>query len=159
MSNANDDAAEVARLYEMRAKTEDDEVNDALSTLSAEQKEQKRLSRKPKIEHLKDATATLEDGTVIPLFDVGDKIVAERRVAFLSHHPWLDTKVYIVRSIDDETGVAICYDEDSQHRAVIGFRHDHTVVKLCPKKGNPFKEPAPQKEVVAKKPRKQREKN
>lgn len=144
---ANDDAGEVARLYEMRTRTEDDDINDALSTLSNEQKEQRRLSRKPSIDHLQDATV-MHEGACIPLFNVGDKIVAERKCMFLKDEPWLDTNIYVVKSINDAKGYAACYNEETQQNVIIGFNHPSTRVKLCPKKGNPFRDPnAPEKTV------------
>ena len=36
--------------------------------------------RKPQIDWLEDAVTVLEDGTMLPLFNVGDKIVIERHV-------------------------------------------------------------------------------
>lgn len=115
------------------------------ATLTPEQREQRRLSKKPKIDHLPDATACLDDGTVLPLFDVGDKIIAERHISFLNGNPWLDTRVYTVRSIDDEKGIVHCMDDELHHYACIGFRHPFTRVKLAPAKGNPFKAPKVEK--------------
>lgn len=113
--------------------------------LSPEQREQRRLSKKPRIDHLRDGTATLADGTVIPLFDVGDRVVAERHSSFLSGGPWLDTRTYVVRSIDDDTGVVHCTDEETQHHACIGFKHPHTRIKLAPRRGDPFRVPRAEK--------------
>lgn len=110
-------------------------------TLTPEQREQRRLSRKPRIDHLMDGTATLPDGTIIPLFDVGDRIVAERHISFLNGNPWLDTRVYVVRSIDDDTGAVHCTDEEMLHYACVGFKTPTTRIKLAAKKGDPFKVP------------------
>ena len=119
----------------------DDEGDYGDTTLTPEQREQRRLSRKPRIDHLMDGTATLDDGTVLPLFDVGDRIVAERHISFLTGAPWLDTRVYIVKSIDDETGAVHCPDEEMQHYACVGYKNPHTRIKLAAKKGDPFKVP------------------
>lgn len=110
-------------------------------TATPEQREQRRLSRKPRIDHLPDGVALLDDGTVLPLFDVGSRIVAERHTALLPGMPWLDTRVYRVRSIDDETGTVSCDDEELRHHAAIGFKHPLTRIKLAPDRGNPFRAP------------------
>jgi hypothetical protein len=118
--------------------TADDDVIDPDATLSPEEREQKRLSRKPVIDHLSDGVALLDDGTVLPLFDAGDRIVAERHTNCLTGSPWLDTRVYVVRSIDDELGIVHCTDEEMRHYACIGFRNPWTRIKLAPRRGNPF---------------------
>lgn len=109
--------------------------------MTPEQREQRRLARKPPIDHLPDGVATLDDGTVLPLFGVGDRIVAERRTSFLAGTPWLDTRVYVVRSIDHEKGEVRCTDEEMGHYACVGFRHPFTRIKLAPRKGDPFRVP------------------
>lgn len=125
----------------------DDEDKEAYESCSMtpEQRERKRLARKPPIDHLADGVATLDDGTLLPLFDVGDRIVAERHISFLAGAPWLDTRVYVVRSIDDEKGEVHCTDEEMRHYACVGFRHPFTRIKLAPKKGDPFRVPRREK--------------
>lgn len=118
------------------------------ASLTPEQREQRRLAKKPKIDHLQDGTATLDDGTILPLFDVGDTIIAERHISFAADHPWLDTRLYTVRSIDDEKGIVHCTDVELVHYACIGFKHPHTRIKLAPKRGNPFKAPKVEKVQV-----------
>ncbi len=118
---------------------EDEPVDDG--TLTPEQREQKRLARKPNIDHLPNATVVLDDNSILPLFDAGDRIIAERHVSFLWGHPWLDTRVYTVKSINDEKGEVHCIDDELQHYACIGYKHPFTRIKLCPKKGNPFTVP------------------
>lgn len=107
------------------------------ASLSNEQRESKRLARKPTIDHLPDAIVTDASGALIPLFDVGDRIVVER---YLLWYPfsWLDTKVYTVRQIDDDTGVVRCRDEEYAQQAFVGFKHAGQTFKLAPKRGNPF---------------------
>lgn len=117
-------------------------------TLTPEQREQKRLSKRPNIDHLPNGTVVLDDGSILPLFDVGDRIIAERHISFLNGHPWLDTRVYLVKSIDDDTGAVHCFDEELHHYACVGFKHPFTRIKLCPKKGNPFKAPKVEKTKV-----------
>jgi len=117
----------------------------ATAGLTPEQREARRLSRKPPIDHLPDGTAVYQ-GQVIPLFDVGDRIVAERHIDFLAGNPWLDTRIYVVRSIDDDTGAVHCTDEEMQHYACVGFKRPLTRIKLAPKKGNPFNAPKVKRE-------------
>lgn len=101
-------------------------------------------SQRPSIDHLPDGMIT-GDGTYLPLFDIGDRIVVERVTTLLPNKPWLDTIVGKVRSIDDETGLVSVYDEDTDQRnptvrfVSFGPAHrDHHVFKLAPKVGNPF---------------------
>lgn len=112
-----------------------DELENAL--LSKEQREQKRLARRPSIDHLVDGVGTTPSGERVALFDVGDRIVVERNLLW-SLGTWLDTRVYIVKEIDDESGVVRCADEEMQHHAVVGFKHPGQTFKLAPEKGNPF---------------------
>lgn len=118
--------------------------------LSVEQRKQWRLARKPRIDHLEDGIAWVmsepdpETGLMqkvpVPLFNVGDRIVVER---YLSWAPteWLDTRVYLVRDIDDETGFVRCIDVEANHHATVGFKHPGQTFKLCPPKGDPFSAP------------------
>lgn len=78
-------------------------------------------SRKPDISHLPSATAEDENGVVIPLFDVNDKIVIERHASMLTGRPWLDTQTYIVQEIDDETGVVKLWNPDMLQFALGNF--------------------------------------
>lgn len=136
-----DDADLDDREKPISGEADEQEGESADGTLTPEQREQKRLARKPRIDHLPDGVALLDDGTVLPLFDVGDRIIAERHISFLQGHPWLDTRVYTVTSIDDETGAVHCRDDELHHYACVGFKHPFTRIKLCPKKGNPFRAP------------------
>lgn len=111
----------------------------ATSSLNLEAQEQKRLSKRPDISHLKDATdIDPETGSLLVLFKTGDRIVADRRAPMLKGAPWLDTRVYIVHSIDEASGVIRCIDEVARHHAYIGLRDPFTKLKLAPKMGNPF---------------------
>lgn len=115
--------------------------DEAGSTLSPAERESKRLERKPSIDHLPDGTTYVAEVGTLALFQEGDNIVVERRSSLLQGNPWLDTRVYRVRAIDDETGVVSCVDEEFPHRAFIGMGDPLTIIKLCPKKGDPFKVP------------------
>lgn len=112
-----------------------EEMESAL--LSKEQRELRRLAKRPSIDHLVDGVGVLSTGDKVALFDVGDRIVVERNLTW-SLSTWLDTRVYTVKAIDDETGVVRCIDEEMQHHAFVGFKHPGQTFKLAPKKGNPF---------------------
>lgn len=77
--------------------------------------------RKPSIAHLDDAVARLEDGTILPLFVEGEKIVIERRCSTLVGNPWLDTMTYTVKTIDDETGVLRLWNDELRQNAYGNF--------------------------------------
>jgi hypothetical protein len=119
-------------------------------TLSFEQRRQRRLSKKPNIDHLEDAVAEvlgerdpvtgLMQKQLVPLFDVNDKIIVER-YTLSALDEWLDTRVYLVKRIDDETGVVKCMDVEANHWAYVGFKHPGQRFKLCPQKGDPFAAP------------------
>jgi hypothetical protein len=109
------------------------------SSLNQTAQEERRLAKRPDISHLRDATIKdPETGIVRPLFGTGDRIVADRCTTHLRGAPWLDTRVYIVMSIDDVKGIIHCIDEEAQHHAFIGLRDQFTKLKLAPKHGNPF---------------------
>lgn len=119
-----------------------------ISNLSTESSEKKRLAKKPDTDHLKPGTVVTAEGEVLPIFGPGDKIVVERNCSFLNDNPWLDTLVYRVVSIDDDTGVITCTDDELNHHAAVSFKSPHQKVFLCPKKGNPFTEGT--KKIMAK---------
>lgn len=112
-------------------------------------REQRRLARRPSIEHLENGTVTLEDGLVLPLFAAGDRIVVERFLSWNLNY-WLDTKIYKVRDIDDDTGVVKCIDEEHGTLANIGFKHAGQNIKLVPGRGDPFNPAKARKELAAK---------
>lgn len=115
--------------------TSADELENAL--LSKEQREQRRLAKRPSIDHLPLGVGELPNGEKVALFDIGDRIVVERQLLW-SLDTWLDTRVYTVKDIDDVTGVVRCLDEEMNHHAFVGFKHPGQSFRLAPKKGNPF---------------------
>ena len=123
----------------------------AETRLTPEQRERKRLEGKPRVDHLSPGVMKINGATgqpvYLPLFDVGDRIIAERHASLLPGHPWLDTRVFVVLDIDDDTGVIHCFDDDLKNHAFIGFKHPHTKIFLHPKKGKPFKAPKPPTEI------------
>lgn len=85
-------------------KVDDDDKIISLLMLDPEAAKKAREARRPNIDWLEDAVVTV-DGSQIPLFEVGDRIVIERRAGdILRGAPWLDTQTYQVMHIDDETG-------------------------------------------------------
>jgi len=109
--------------------------------LSPEQNEQARLSRRPDVSHLHPGVDVLQDGTVLPLFDAGERVVVERRSFFLKGNPWLHTRCYVVDSIDDDAGFFRAQEEGETGWSFIGFNDPLTKVYLAPRKGNPFSQP------------------
>lgn len=104
------------------------------------------LARRPPIEHLKDAVVRTKlagnEDVVVPLFDVGDRIVVDCRTTWLKGEPWLYTVVGRVRSIDDDTGIVTLFDEESDPRLpqvrFVSFKDNLHILKLAPARGNPF---------------------
>lgn len=103
--------------------------------------------RRPSIDHLEAGVVTTEDPNgdtiVVPLFDVGDRIVVDVRTEHLKNSPWLYTLVGKVRSIDDDTGLVTIFDEDTDPRnpavRYVSMRLPTLqAFKIAPLKGNPF---------------------
>lgn len=72
---------------------------------------------KPDISRLPNAL----DGDGMPRFSVGDRIVIERRASFLAGNPYLDTRTYRVKRIDEGTGVMSLWDESMAQWATDNF--------------------------------------
>lgn len=110
--------------------------------LTREQRMARWLSKRPPIDHLKDGCVALPDGTVLPLFNVGDRIVVDVRTHHLQDHPWLETIVGRVTAIDDDTGHVKLVDDDSDPRCpktrYVTFKGTLQTFKLAPAKGDPF---------------------
>jgi hypothetical protein len=141
------EAAPTGQETETQPPTADEDEDLAGAGLTPEQRNARRLARKPSIDHLppgvrwilgpKDPATGLCSELQVPMFDVDDRIVVERYISWALDQ-WLDTKVYRVTSIDDETGHVRCIDEEYNHHATVGFKHPGQTFKLAPKKGNPF---------------------
>ena len=108
------------------------------ATLAPEIREQRRLSRKPIIDHLKPGTVSSE-GEVYPTFNIGDRVVVERRSSLLQGNPWLDTQIFTVENIDDDTGIVRGRNEELLRGGFFSFKDELTIVKIAPARGNPFK--------------------
>lgn len=71
---------------------------------------------KPDISRLPDA---IEGGKL--LLKPGERIVIERRVPFLAGCPYLDTRTYLINSIDEAKGVLRLWDEAFQQWAMDNY--------------------------------------
>lgn len=115
---------------------------------------------RPSIDHLKNAMKESKIiGQVLPpefLAKVGDRIVLERWATLLKGSPWLSTGVYIVLSIDVETGHVGLYDPACHNHACTNFitgpASGAVKIALAPGVKDPFTVPrgAPEKTLLAK---------
>lgn len=87
----------------------------------AEAKEKAREAAKPIIDHLPDAIGKDELGNVTFMGGTGDKVIIERVATVLSHKPWLDTKTYVINSVDTVTGELRLWDTDAARDTVSNF--------------------------------------
>jgi len=136
-----------AEVDEVISLPDDDDMEHA--TLSPEKQEQRRLGRRPDISGL--SPAVVKDpgtGDMVPLFDVGDRIIVERFTDLLDGCPWLDTRLLHVINIDDDTGVVHCLDPEFNHHTFVGFKHPLQNFRLPARHGNPFRAPAVTREVT-----------
>jgi hypothetical protein len=125
--------------------------------LLQEERFAKWQGRRPKIEHLLSGVIVdPEDGSVVPLFDVGQRIVVDRCTPLLEGSPWLETMVGKVTSIDDETGLVTMLDEDpyNQYNRYVNYKNPLHTFKLAPPSGDPFDQVAPQPQKPTKDPNK-----
>ena len=110
------------------------------AVLTPEQKEALRATLKPNIDHLVDAVVLLEDGTRVFVPEVREKLVIERRSTLSKQRPWLDTRVWMVNSINNETGEITLWDPDLMQHAKANFKADNGYrFKLMPVRGSVFK--------------------
>lgn len=102
--------------------------------LQRDQREIARLVSRPNIEHLADAVV---DGKfVVP---VGGRLVIDRLASVLPCSPWLDTRCYVVKAIDHETGNVALFDEELWHNALSNFKQGLRagyIFKVAPAKGS-----------------------
>jgi hypothetical protein len=90
---------------------------------------------KPDISSLEDALEVGDDGSVKFLPAVGGKVVIERCV---EDGQWLDTNLYTVTAIDEETGALRLIRDEFGHNAMSNYIEGILrgyVFKLPPKKG------------------------
>lgn len=99
-----------------------------------EKKIARRELDKPDIDRLHDAIVYLEDETPVFVPDVGERVLIERRATCLPGSPWLDTVVYLVHSVDHESGDVRLWNERSKQWSITNF-------VLGPKRGYRYKLP------------------
>ena len=110
-----------------------------LHALAPEERLRRREAKRPTVDHLEAGVADV-DGNLVALFDVGSRVIVERRTSIGQGSPWwLDTKQYTVNGIDDDTGKVLLFDDDLLHHGVANFKNPNHIFKLCPLKGNPFR--------------------
>lgn len=97
----------------------DNGLMDEISTAAAA--EAGKQVNKPMIDHLPDAVEKDEMGIPTLLAKPGDKIVIERVATVLQGKPWLDTKTYVIESIDAATGNLGLWDDDLGRSAATNF--------------------------------------
>lgn len=103
---------------ERRVKTAE-EIEMELQVLSSEERGARRKTLMPDTSLFPPA---MQGGK--RLFEPGDKVIVERHTKLLGSGSmfWLDTHAYTVQSIDDETGVVRCLDEEAGHRSFLSFK-------------------------------------
>lgn len=92
----------------------------------------------PKIDHLRDAIEINHAGDPIFLLPVGSRLIIERRSGLLNGRPWIDTKVYEIREIDQDSGLLKLWDPETHHHARDNFKAGVKVgsrYKVPPMKG------------------------
>lgn len=72
---------------------------------------------KPDISRLPDAVS----GGCLNV-GVGDKIIIERRTSFLKGNPYLDTRTYTIKRIDEPKGILYLWDDEMQQWAMDNYR-------------------------------------
>lgn len=87
----------------------------------AHRAETTKVANKPLIDHLPDAVEKDEMGMLSLLAVPGEKIIIERVATVLSHKPWLDTKTYVIETIDAATGHLNLWDDDLHRSATSNF--------------------------------------
>jgi len=117
-----------------------EDVEDA--TLTDDARRERWQARRPPVDHLEPGLLLPDGGAPLPVFDVGDRIVVDRRTALLRGSPWLETIVGKVRSIDDDVGLVSLWDEAGDARnppvrwaSMVDGMHDF---RLAPASGDPF---------------------
>lgn len=138
----------------------------SISLLSPAEAQAKREARRPDVSAFPDAL----DAEGKPLFRPGDRVVVERRSVVLAGAPWIDTKVYRVLTVDQDTGNVRFYDEQINQFASSNYRTATargSVFKLLPtgartdnlgkrKRGRPRKNPEAAAKPVSTEPKRGR---
>jgi hypothetical protein len=97
-------------------------ANRSISAIMAsEAKERARAASKPYIDHLKNAVITNEHGWTHLALRIGERIIVERYATILDHKPWLDTKIYTITAIDEQSGNLSLHDEEFHHNTMSNY--------------------------------------
>ena len=113
-----------------------------------------RIARKPDISYLEDAFEPGFDGTPLPRFAVGGKIIIERHSTLLPKRQWLNTQTYTVENIDYESYTLKLWNADLQQFDLTnwksGILKHNFVYKLAPLYGSLKKKGRgrPKKEIL-----------
>ena len=138
------DAAEEQALVPSQLVSEPSEDESfELASLSPLARAELHSRNRPSVDHLEPATGVdPSTGEVLPLFQVGDRVVVERCSELLESKMWLDTDVYVVTSIDYDahTFRAVGEGPFCSRQSSFGYDHPGSRVLLCEKKGDPFSE-------------------
>jgi hypothetical protein len=98
------------------------EEDDILEHVHSHAREQRRVATRPFLDHLKDAVRVLDDGAVTFTQKNGMQVIIERCASCLSNKPWLDTRVYIVKAVDYESGALRLWDDELKQHASSNFK-------------------------------------
>jgi hypothetical protein len=108
--------------------------------------EAKRLARRIDISGYEDAFYEDAHGSLVPKFEVGDRILLERNYSSRTGGGWYVTAAIIVKKLDYITGdLTLWNDERGQwdlSNWITGTRLHGVVYKLPASYGNPFKKRA-----------------
>lgn len=88
--------------------------------LNSRERESRRLANKPYIDHL-DNAIEIQNGKPVFLQGREMRVIIERVASCLVGSPWLDTRSYIVKDINTETGDLRLLDEELMHMACSNF--------------------------------------
>lgn len=101
--------------------SQETEVDQIKKAVFRENSRLREAARKPNIDDLVDAVVYLDDGTPVFVPDIGEKVVIERHSIILPDWGWLDTKTYVVRFINHETGHLNLWDLEGRQLASSNF--------------------------------------
>jgi hypothetical protein len=108
--------------------------------------EAKRLARRIDISGYEDAFYEDDRGSLVPKFEVGDRILVERKYSSRTGGEWYTTNAYTVKKLDYNTGdLSLWNNERGQwdlSNWITGTRLHGVVYKLPASYGNPFKKRA-----------------
>jgi hypothetical protein len=99
--------------------TEFDEIKGLIEQEESQQKIRPEL--RPNIDHLVDAVVFLDDGTPVFVPEVGEKVIIEKYASLLVGRPWLNTRLYEVHEIDNDSGRLKLWDVENEQWCFSNF--------------------------------------